>query len=97
MQINPASAHALASFKWEDPLLIEEDLAEDERTFRDASYAYEQDKLLSHVIGAFVNEETDPEIFREMGARGLLSINSPEKFGGIGCSYVFLRSGRTRT
>ncbi len=97
MQINPASAHALASFKWEDPLLIDEDRAEAERTFRDAAYAYAQDKLLSHVTGAFANEETDPDIFREMGARGLLGTNIPEKFGGIGSSSVFLRSGRTRT
>ncbi|MCY4151713.1 MAG: acyl-CoA dehydrogenase family protein [Aestuariivita sp.] len=85
------SAPALASFKWDDPFLIEADLTEDARMIRDAAHAYAQDELLSCVTKAFANEGTDPEIFREMGETGLLGTTIPdilEEFGGIGFSYV---------
>jgi glutaryl-CoA dehydrogenase len=88
MKLSPQSAPALASFQWDDPFLIEEDLAEDERMIRDAAHAYAQDKLLSRVTKAFANEETDPEIFREMGEMGLLGTTIPEEYGGISSSYV---------
>jgi len=78
----------LASFDWEDPFRLNDQLTEEERMLRDAARAYAQEKLQPRVIKAFENEETDPEIFREMGAMGLLGVTVPEEYGGLGASYV---------
>ncbi|NOD30166.1 acyl-CoA dehydrogenase [Ruegeria atlantica] len=86
--MKPQSAPHLGPFTWDDPFLLEDQLAEDERMVRDAAHAYAQDKLLSRVTAAFANEETDPAIFREMGEMGLLGTSIPEEYGGIGSSYV---------
>ena len=55
---------------------------------RDTARAYAQDKLAPRIVDAFQNETTDPEIFREMGALGLLGPTVPEEYGGVGASYV---------
>ncbi|WP_300513553.1 acyl-CoA dehydrogenase [Aliiroseovarius sp.] len=86
--LSPQSQPALSGFTWDDPFLLEDQLAEDERMVRDAAAAYAQDKLMSRVTDAFATETTDPEIFREMGEMGLLGTTIPEKFGGIGAGYV---------
>ncbi|HTR17368.1 MAG TPA: acyl-CoA dehydrogenase [Acetobacteraceae bacterium] len=78
----------LAAFKWDDPLLLEEQLTEDERLIRDTARAYAQEKLQPRVIEAFGQEHTDPAIFREMGALGLLGVTLPEKYGCASASYV---------
>ena len=54
-----------AEFDWADPLLLEEQLTQEERMVRDAAHAYAQGKLAPRVLDAFRNETTDPEIFRE--------------------------------
>lgn len=77
-----------ASFNWEDPLLLENQLTEDERLVRDAARAYCQDKLEPRVLEAFRNEKTDPEIFPEMGQLGLLGPTIPEQYGGPELGYV---------
>ncbi|MBO9408190.1 acyl-CoA dehydrogenase [Shimia sp. R9_1] len=84
----PQSKPELGSFNWEDPFLIENQLLEDERMVRDAARAYCEEKLAPRVTTAFENEETDPAIFAEMGAMGLLGTTIPEEYGGIGSSYV---------
>jgi glutaryl-CoA dehydrogenase len=81
----PAKA---ASFVWNDPFLLEDQLSEDERMIRDAAAAFAADKLAPRVEDAYLNETTDPEIFREMGAAGLLGVTIPEEYGGIGAGYV---------
>jgi len=78
----------LGSFNWEDPLMLEDQLTEEERMIRDAARAYAQDKLQPRIIQAYANEETDPAIFREMGEMGLLGATLPEEYGGIGAGYV---------
>jgi len=88
MTLSPQSAPGLSSFKWEDPFLLEKQLSEEERMIRDSAHAYAQEKLAARVTDAFANEETDPEIFREMGAMGLLGTTIPEEYGGLGSSYV---------
>ncbi len=88
MALKPQSKPDLNSFTWEDPFLLESQLQEDERMIRDAAKAYCDEKLMPRVTGAFANEETDPEIFREMGEMGLLGTTIPEEYGGIGSSYV---------
>lgn len=75
-------------FTWDDPFLINDQLTEEERLIRDSAAAYAQDKLAPRVTEAYRNEQTDPEIFREMGAMGLLGVTIPEEYGGTGASYV---------
>ncbi|MDX9844412.1 MAG: acyl-CoA dehydrogenase [Aquabacterium sp.] len=82
------SSHAKASFQWDDPLLLDQQLTEDERAVRDAARAYCQDKLAPRVLEAFRHEKTDPSIFREMGELGLLGVTIPTEYGGSGLNYV---------
>ena len=77
-----------ASFNWEDPLLLDSQLTEDERMVREAARAYAQDKLAPRVLEAFRNEKTDAAIFAEMGELGLLGPTIPEEYGGAGLNYV---------
>ena len=77
-----------SKFHWEDPLLLDHQLTEDERMVRDAARAYAQDKLMPRVLDAFRNEKTDPAIFREMGELGLLGATIPAEYGGAGLNYV---------
>jgi glutaryl-CoA dehydrogenase len=77
-----------AAFVWEDPFLLEDQLSDEERMIRDAAAAFAADKLQPRVQEAYLHETTDPELFREMGASGLLGITVPEIYGGAGASYV---------
>ena len=77
-----------ARFAWDDPLLLEAQLAEEERLVRDTARSYAQNKLLPRVTDAFRHERTDPSIFREMGELGLLGSTLPPEFGGAGLNYV---------
>ena len=77
-----------ARFSWEDPLLLDQQLSDEERMIRDAAHAYAQGKLQPRVLDAFRNERTDVEIFREMGELGLLGPTIPEQYGGPGLNYV---------
>ncbi len=79
---------AKASFNWADPLLLDQQLTEDERMVREAAQAYCQEKLLPRVLEAFRHEKTDPAIFTEMGALGLLGPTIPTEYGGAGLNYV---------
>ncbi|MGK0490559.1 MAG: glutaryl-CoA dehydrogenase [Sphingomonas echinoides] len=78
----------MARFDWADPFFLDDQLEDDERMIRDSARAYAQDKLAPRIIDAFQNEITDPDIFREMGALGLLGPTVPEEYGGVGASYV---------
>jgi len=73
---------------WADPLMLEDLLHDDERMIRDTARAYAQEKLLPRIIDAYATETTDREIFREMGALGLLGMTLPARYGGAGASYV---------
>jgi glutaryl-CoA dehydrogenase len=79
---------AKASFSWADPLLLDSQLAADERIVRDAARTYAQKKLQPRVRDAFRHENTDPAIFREMGDMGLLGCTLPPAYGGAGLNYV---------
>ena len=81
-------AASKASFNWEDPLLLDQQLTEEERMVRDSARQYCQDKLMPRVLNSFRNEQTDVEIFREMGELGLLGATIPEEYGGSGLNYV---------
>jgi len=76
------------SFHWEDPLLLDTQLSEEERMVRDAAAEYAKRKLAPRIHDAYRNETTDPSIFREMGELGLLGITIPEQYGGANLNYV---------
>ncbi|MDS1138294.1 acyl-CoA dehydrogenase [Nitratireductor indicus] len=82
------SKSSQASFVWDDPFLLEDQLTDEERMIRDAAAAFAADKLAPRVEHAYMNEETDPAIFREMGEAGLLGVTIPEEYGGVGAGYV---------
>ena len=77
-----------AVFDWADPFGLDAQLSEEERMVRDTARAYAAEQLMPRIIEAFREEKTDIEIFREMGALGLLGITVNEKFGGAGMSHV---------
>jgi len=88
MNVEHRAPKSAASFVWNDPFLLDDQLSEDERMIRDGAAAFCADKLAPRVEEAYLNETTDPEIFREMGAAGLLGVTVPEEYGGIGANYV---------
>ena len=76
------------AFRWDDPLLLDAELADEERMVRDTAHAYAQDKLMPRIRDAFRHEKSDPSIFPEMGALGLLGATLPPDYGGSGLNYV---------
>ncbi len=86
----PAAAKptARAQFQWDDPLLLDEQLSEDERMVRDAAHDYCQDKLMPRILMANREERFDREIMNEMGALGFLGATLPEDYGCAGVNYV---------
>jgi glutaryl-CoA dehydrogenase len=79
---------AKAQFCWEDPLLLDAQLSEDERMICAAARDYCQGKLMPRVRDAFRHEKTDVAIFREMGELGWLGPTLPTDYGGAGLNYV---------
>ena len=74
----------MTDFRWDDALLLEDQLSEDERHVRDAARAYSQEKLMPRVLEANRHEHFDREILREMGALGFLG----STIDGYGCAGV---------
>jgi glutaryl-CoA dehydrogenase len=79
---------ARASFHWDDPLLLDAQLSDEEKMIRDAARDYAQGQLAPRVLEAFRHEKTDPGIFKEMGGVGLLGATISENYGGGGLNYV---------
>ena len=86
--LSAKDAPDLGSFNWEDPLLLEQQLSDEERMIRDSARAYAQEKLQPRIKTAFNEERVEPKIFKEMGAMGLLGTTIPEQYGGLGGGYV---------
>lgn len=76
------------SFNWSDPLLLENQLSDEERMVRDSAARFALEKLSPRVLEAFRHERTDPAIFREMGEAGLLGATLPSIYGGSDLSQV---------
>src|SRR5919198_1180806 len=83
-----AKAKSKAEFNWEDPLLLEDQLTEEERMVRDTARDYAQDKLMPRVLEANRHEKFHREIMTELGALGLLGSTLPEKYGCAGTNYT---------
>ena len=75
-------------FDWSDPLLLDEQLTDEERLIRDSARDYAQDKLMPRVLTASREERFDREIMDEMGALGFLGATLPAKYGGAEVSHV---------
>ena len=74
-------------FDWQDPLLLEEELTEEERMLRDAARAYCQERLMPRILQANRHEHFDQAIMTEMGELGLLG-PTIEGYGCAGVNYV---------
>lgn len=74
-------------FNWEDPLLFDEMLSEEERMVRDSARAYCQDKLMPRIVEANRHEVFHREIMNEMGEQGLLGATI-DGYDCAGVNYV---------
>jgi glutaryl-CoA dehydrogenase len=77
----------MSKFVWEDPLLLNDQLSEDERRIRDLARSYAQEKLMPRVLLANRNETFDREIMNELGELGLLG-STLHGYGCAGVNYV---------
>jgi glutaryl-CoA dehydrogenase len=75
-------------FNWSDPLLLEEQLTNEERLIQDSTREYAQEKLMTRVLMANREERFDREILNEMGELGLLGATLPQKYGCAEVSHV---------
>ncbi len=87
-EMRQKSSAGKAAFKWEDPLDIEAELTPEERMVRDTAHDFGQEKLFPGIIEAYRDEKFDRNVFKEMGALGLLGPTIPEEYGGSGLGYV---------
>lgn len=76
------------TFAWEDPLLLDDQLTEEERLVRDTARNYAQDKLMPRIRDANRHEIFHREIMDEMGELGLLGSTLPEEYGCAGLNHV---------
>ena len=75
-------------FDWQDPFGLDDQLDDHERMVRDTAETYAQEKLQPRVTEAYLKEDFDREILREMGSLGLLGATIPDDYGGAGLGYV---------
>jgi glutaryl-CoA dehydrogenase len=78
---------ARPAFRWDDPMLLDEQLTEEERMVRDSARAYCQEKLMPRILQAHRQERFDREIFNEMGVLGFLG-STLEGYGCAGVNHV---------
>jgi glutaryl-CoA dehydrogenase len=74
-------------FSWEDPLLMEEQLNDDERMVRDSVRRFCQERLMPRVQGGFRENRFDRDILTEAGQLGMLG-STIDGYGCPGLSYV---------
>lgn len=80
-------SNAKPTFQWDDPLLLEAQLTEEERMVRDSARAYCQEKLMPRILEAHRHEKFDREILGEMGGLGFLG-STIEGYGCAGVNHV---------
>jgi glutaryl-CoA dehydrogenase len=83
----PAKKSALAPFQWDDALMLDGQLSEDERAIRDMAHQYCQEKLFPRVLLANRHERFDREIMNEFGELGFLGATL-DSHGCAGVNYV---------
>src|SRR6476659_7977680 len=72
------------AFKWDDPLLLEDQLTEEERMIRDSARSYAQSSLMPRILQANRHEKFDRAIITEMGELGFLG----STIQGYGCAGI---------
>ncbi|AOS98087.1 Acyl-CoA dehydrogenase [Microbulbifer aggregans] len=72
---------------WEDILLLDQQLSDEERMVRDTAREYCQSQLMPRILEANRHEVFDREIMSEMGELGLLG-STIEGYGCAGLNYV---------
>ena len=72
---------------WSDIFLLKDQLSEEENMIKETAANYAQDKLMTRVLDNNRNESFDKNIFREMGAIGLLG-STIKGYNCPGVSYV---------
>ena len=82
-----AKNHSRAPFNWDDPLLLQQQLTEEERMVAETAEAFCQDALMPGIIQANREELFDRNIMREMGELGLLGATI-DGYGCAGMSHV---------
>jgi glutaryl-CoA dehydrogenase len=87
-QSGQSAATVEGKFNWEEPLLLTQQLSEDERLIMQAAREYCQGKLMPRIVDANRHERFDPSIMTEMGELGLLGATIPAEYGGAGVNYV---------
>jgi glutaryl-CoA dehydrogenase len=85
--VSPRKGATRAEFNWEDPLLLEDQLTEEERLVRDTARQYCQENLMPRVLEANRHEYFDRTIMTELGALGLLG-STIDGYGCAGVNYV---------
>lgn len=71
-----------APFNWEDPLLLDQQLTEEERMVYRSARDFCQNELMPNILQANRNETFDRNIMRQMGELGLLGVT----IDGYGCA-----------
>lgn len=84
----PIAEYHRQSINWEDPLLLDQQLTEEERSVRQTAHSYCQEKLRPRILEANRREIFHREIMSEMGELGLLGATIPQEYGGAGLGYV---------
>lgn len=72
---------------WEDPLLLDLQLTDEERLIKETTHSYAQEHLMPRILEANRAGHFDREIMREMGQLGLLG-STLHGYGCSGTSYV---------
>ena len=75
-------------FMWDDPLLLSDQLSEEERLIQESTAEFAQQSLIPRVLEANRHEKFDREIMNEMGEAGMLGSTLPESYGCSGVNYV---------
>jgi glutaryl-CoA dehydrogenase len=87
----PADASSVTltggTFHWDDPLLLEDLLNEDEKLIRDTARDYAQSHLMPRILEANRDESFDRTIMKEMADLGFLGATI-DGYGCAGISYV---------
>lgn len=75
-------AQSRAPFTWEDPLLLNNLLTEEERMVAESAESFCQEQLMPGILHANRDEHFNPDIMRQMGELGLLGAT----IDGYGCA-----------
>ena len=83
-EISELKGSVTPKFNWEDPLLIDTQLSEEEKIIQKTARDYAEKELMPRILEANRHEKFDREIYNEMGNLGILG----PTISGYGCPGV---------